>query len=142
MRTRIKMIGMTGRSNVQIEKILEPGRELDALIAEKVMGCDPDGDQCRCKDRDHSDLLQDDGHSPTLKEYSTDISAAWEVVEKLGDYFDIHRQEGCESEVTFARRCNDVDDFPGDDLWVTGYAETVPHAICLAALKAVDSRHN
>jgi hypothetical protein len=64
----------------QIEK-MEAGREMDALIAEKVLGLsdwhirhsDEDGDGnlyfCEIKDE--------------LPHYSTDIAAAWQVIEKI-----------------------------------------------------------
>lgn len=55
---------------------MEAGRELDALIAEKVMGLE----RCGCK----CGLFLNEYHEPFLEpHYSTDIAAAWEVVEKL-----------------------------------------------------------
>lgn len=83
---------------------LKPGRELDALVAEKVMGGE-------------------------LRPYSTDISAAWEVVEKY---------KWAEPELRYSDE---------QHCWVfslhkaSGYpnecGDTAPHAICLAALRAV-----
>lgn len=71
---------------------LEAGRELDALIAEKVMGCKPRllrradtvPDYCGCETRQHA-RSDDDSR---IAEYSTDIAAAWEVVKKLGEFRD------------------------------------------------------
>lgn len=61
---------------------MKPGSELDALVAEKVMGLErvmTPGFGMEVGWRPiHSNL----GASP-LKSYSTDISAAWEVVEKM-----------------------------------------------------------
>jgi len=71
------------------EKILamEPGRELDALVADKVMGFRVDGDICENQDftqwnGDFLHIVSKEGNLP-LPHYSTDISAAWEVVEKM-----------------------------------------------------------
>ncbi|OAS19270.1 BC1872 family protein [Paenibacillus oryzisoli] len=73
---------------------MEPGRELDALVAEKVMNlCVLDsvqqyGDGCVVSDEGFESWMQhmefgrvDD--PDLLEPYSTDISAAWEVVEKM-----------------------------------------------------------
>lgn len=94
---------------------MDAGRQLDALIAEKVMG--------------HRVLY-----------YSTDISAAWLVVEELNK-----RGYWCQMRTPFQAG----DD--GDGYWagftphgVSGWngrpdhwtsAETLPLAICLAALR-------
>jgi hypothetical protein len=105
---------------------MTPGRELDALVAEKVMGCLSgvsvldDGRHCLWINRHWVDLLP----------YSTDIAAAWEVVEKLtrsGWYFELRAPNYLAS---FFRgidsHCESIE------------APTAPHAICLAALKACD----
>lgn len=117
---------------------MEPGRELDALIAEKVMGCRPeadtsgDGPVCGCIDRSHSDKLG------WLKEYSTDIAAAWEVVEKLRSpskmFFEIRFEDKCWSAQFYTAKASVelVRRWYG-----TGLLDSAPHAICLAALKAV-----
>ncbi len=64
---------------------IKPGSELDALVAEKVMGWG-----LRFKDRssldDHYWLEVDTGKLCATRKYfrpSTDISAAWQVVEKM-----------------------------------------------------------
>ena len=113
---------------------MKPGRELDALVAEKVMGLTV----CRneaCEGCD-SDMWMLDGtiwSRDPLTHYSTDISAAWEVVEKV-------RSEG-----------QRIDLWDGPSGWRVRFAtesrahrppvpcasESVAHAICLAALKAV-----
>lgn len=127
---------------------MKPGREFDALVAEKVMGCkglgfksltqiDPntlDYQSCDCPGHPHAIEWNDmGGRRYALKHYSTDISAAWEVVEKLsrnGCYgFDLgwtSSTNGKPWHATFAG---------GRD--AHAWAETAPHAICLAALKAV-----
>lgn len=122
---------------------LPPGRELDALIAEKVMGlvleqkctqCDGTGyvDQDRCHICHYS--LGHPGVKKIFpKEYSTDIAAAWEVVEKiLSTGIDFTLEAGpnkTTKERYYGVSINDVD---------PQYSEiSAPHAICLAALKAV-----
>ena len=116
------------------------GRELDALIAEKVMGwgrhdwkehhalertlyC---GNCGTTKGKDALDEIgtfcQQFEWKAELPEYSTRIQDAWQVVEKF-DMFDIVWRS------------------PEWAAWVKGevtYAATAPLAICLAALKAVE----
>lgn len=55
-------------------------REIDALIAEKVMGFN-----VRAEGRDHVGPCYSEGgfHEEPVPHYSTDIAAAWQVVEKL-----------------------------------------------------------
>lgn len=105
---------------------LKPGRELDALVAEKVMG----------EDLSPLGTLHGREIPYVPPHYSTDIAAAWQVMEHI----------------TAQKR----DDFGWFDLrfvndrwkatFITGAyyeardhieAPTAPHAICLAALKAV-----
>lgn len=120
------------------------GRELDAAIAEKVMGLEwrpwkpyaaPQGwfpkDAPECNERTGDDLAIDaDGYLPDLPMYSYDITEAWEVVEKARQLVSL--------EVEFALYANE------DSTWDAAFgmeggvkADTAPHAICLAALKAV-----
>ena len=89
---------------------MEAGRELDKLIAEKVMGC------------------------YNLTHYSTDIKAAWEVVEKL-PWFVLRRLGNgrwqCEG-----RWCGDIlPHVTGSCGCVVTEADTAPLAIYLAALE-------
>ena len=129
-----------------------PGRELDALVQSKVM---PAWDESRCRvcgwplepwdgkteiptgcvaescsQRPPPQVRADaPGH------YSTDIAAAWEVLEKMrtqlpGKEIMLYWCDGwgvgslCQAPSTIS-------------IWDSlGEAETAPHAICLAALKA------
>lgn len=143
---------------------MTPGRELDALIAEKVMGwvrggkddhtrpfhtkrtiIEEDGDRwvehyldweskgphdrisspegeiiylCGCKD-----------NPSTIPSYSTDIAAAWEVMEKLCQY------------MPKIRITENTGDFYYEaEIGHNNYGsstENPAHALCLAALKAV-----
>lgn len=120
---------------------MEAGRELDALIAEKVMGLV----RCEKHPGSYCHALPD---SPTkggeTRSYSTDISAAWEVVEKLSQVrptcfiFKISKSPGGNHKVwvyeTMFRES--YDEFL-ERLCVEAVEDTAPHAICLAALKAI-----
>lgn len=111
---------------------MKPGRELDALVAEKVMGdyiSDREGEPGSWRGPDFTPLPQ----------YSTDISAAWEVVEKIINHSDYvcwelsseWKGDGAKSDYPFyARFCLGNGD-------KTAGADTAPHAICIAALKVV-----
>jgi len=75
------------------EKVLSmnPGRELDALVAEKVMGWKQVEEFAEMFDREGFLLgtttwRDDEGDPAFLPEYSTDISATWEVIEKFEGY--------------------------------------------------------
>ncbi len=104
--------------NILVE--LKAGRELDALVAEKVMGD-----------------LPPRGYS--IPDYSTSISAAWEVVEKL--IADSHivalgvSWDAAKDHWKFLMR--DFGEIVNTEYWPS--APTAPLAICRAALKAVDS---
>jgi hypothetical protein len=119
---------------------MEAGREMDALVAEKVMGIKvrvSDGEWELCARMDYADagelMVDDTGlfYSERIHTYSTDIAAAWEVVEKLSDkVIDISRQlEGMTVETAHW------------DVEIDGheaYALAVPLAICRAALLTVE----
>lgn len=104
---------------------MKPGRELDALVARDVMGWEVRGP--------HSGpwvILRGYPEYPHLTDKtwrpSTDIADAWEVVEKLADGTrTVHvwkpRNYGWGCSIGHSH----------------GEAYTAPHAICLAALRAV-----
>jgi len=121
-------------------------RKLDALVAERVMGfvyklgqpIGSSGPKC------HGwGLLECPWIDPKLPRYSTDIAAAWMVVEKLVS----SGAEGWESQqfsltLEAGAECGDW----YWDCWISkgpkreaawGMSSFVPMAICLAALKAV-----
>ena len=119
---------------------LEAGRELDALVAKKVMGlfviptCDGFKGPFIAETPETSGLFG----RPKFVEpfllpgYSTSISAAWEVVEKLNIPWvwalsNYHN----EWEVELTRI--DI-----DHQGVHAHASTAPLAICRAALKAME----
>jgi len=142
---------------------MKPGRELDALVAEKVMGWKHDTDKnknawlvdgvyfCetepwssrRCENSDlfdecraHNESLPwEHGWPCTLPNFSTDIKAAWEVAENF-------RQTGIELSLNNSGSKEEVwcvQVFHRDtQMWKPGvWAKSAPHAICLAALTAV-----
>lgn len=131
----------------------EAGRELDAEVAEKVMGL------VRCQGSQHKLGGRAEGwecwaqaDSPTrggeLPSYSTDITDAWKVVEqfqlqaKLGHMFVLR----CAPWEDYSRSSWEVGQVrPLNGWWgaateeggLYSFAPTAPLAICLAALKAV-----
>ena len=145
---------------------MEAGRELDALVAEKVMGFS-DGPHTlyRWHDRkkrerplhgayhekpgtgwkspDYTAYVNEAGEKLFCgkpkdvfwpEHYSTRIEAAWEVVEKLVLTFELGwlpTDEGLNWDASFGEK-------RGSEEGTTTYAATAPHAICLAALKAVE----
>lgn len=110
----------------EIEK-LEPGRELDALIALEVFG----------------ENVKHNWHwKHTCPEYSTDIEAAWMVVEAMGEKYkifslvfvhpDINRESMTED---FCLRTQWSVDFQGSGAYRAARS-TIASAICIAALLA------
>jgi hypothetical protein len=99
---------------------MKAGRELDALVAEKVMGAKV-------------------VFVENVPYYSTDIAAAWEVMENLvstpgpnGDHHSV--QVDYSGDVVVV-----IDE--NEDWRVSAIAGTVPLAICLAALRAKGVTH-
>src|SRR5262245_40649185 len=109
---------------------LQAGRELDALIAERIFGDFPVhlGDAPYVQTPSpHNDM-----HYAPVESYSTDIAAAWLVVEKFNDYSTQLDSHG--NGYTF-HIYKDATSYNGD-------AKTAPLAICRAALKAVSAQEN
>lgn len=106
---------------------MEAGRELDALVAEKVMGEKNDG------------TLE-----AWVPRYSLDIAEALKVVEHLNDTLNPKLWTGdfwlkfdggqWEAGWSFSIK-NDEGSY--EIRIANGYSDTASHAICLAALKAV-----
>lgn len=118
---------------------MEAGPKLDALVAEKVMGKDPDiwepGD---------SFVVIDQNTIKIAKPYSTDITAAWQVVEKLrlavipcndGQWY--AGKDEYDHDLQWYEVIMYVDDPHDHHSARFVHADTGPLAICLAALKAV-----
>lgn len=111
------------------------GREMDALIAEKVMGYTLSGLSLPAYPKYKLFDIESGEFSGYVKEvphYSTDIAAAWEVVEKMKNYLFV---------------CGRTDDgiweayfFPvnsGIGKLSEAHGDTAPSAICRAALKTM-----
>jgi hypothetical protein len=131
---------------------VKAGRELDALVAEKVMGWEPVNDP----DTGLWWRVPKGGYNPSGFQsedappaYSTDIAAAWQVVEKITrPLANIRNGEWCLDRLGYRCCEHDEDGVHGewrcsfraykgeDDEWVHVTASTAPLAICLAALKA------
>lgn len=120
---------------------MKPGRDMDALVAVKVMGWKFCWGFTRCPDLQSDRWAVDPlGHERFFREiprYSTNISAAWKVLTHLQfthwriEVYRIQESEewGCSlSQQPFRSVLKDI------DVCVT--AGSAPHAICLAALKA------
>ena len=116
-------------------------RELDTLVAEKVMGVDLSPVEHKAWDGRLSFVpgaiawCTDWTESPEPEPFSTSIEAAWEVVEKLTMHsIQIRINKHDASDITwwevYIHR-----DFTGEEY--RAYADTASRAICLAALKAV-----
>jgi len=120
------------------------GREMDALIAEKIFG------KVKCQAKCHNPGVRAwlDGRycyalpgSPQdgaeLLLYSHDISAAWEVVEKMGMIMDLfYRPDVIPKWAGNKWYCK----FECHDRQGYSSAETLPLAICRAALKTIEEK--
>lgn len=110
---------------------MEAGRELDALVAEKVMGFTvtdwPTGKELPLAG---AMAFLSESQKDRIPHYSTNIAAAWQVVEKL-DLSVIRLNNGRWSAGEAYAFENSYAEFR-----TTTHADTAPLAICLAALKA------
>lgn len=116
---------------------MKPGCELDALIAKKVMDYTRIGDTENW--RQHK--IGAGTLEAPLPFFSKDISAAWEVVEKL-KLFQIKQTNQTDGYSGYVQLWQDSDgpwtigDWE-DQLFILSKGETAAHAICVAALKTV-----
>jgi len=117
---------------------MEAGTELDALVAERVIGA-----KCHCDRNTMTCPIH--GWSHWAKHYSTDIAVAWEVVEKMAvlDWdaeislcsklpSDDHERWYCGFQ-----RGDDNAPWRPDFKFGQDWALTAPLAICRSALKAI-----
>lgn len=113
---------------------MDAGRELDATVAEKVMGLqvmihNPGSGEWR--------TLYAGGDTPLLPYYSSDPAAAWSVVERmreLGWYWEI---VGRSNEPYIGAWFYGGPTNPSKGTH-DGYADTMPLAVCRAALAALE----
>ena len=131
-----QVAAMARQLDKEIMAELKAGRELDALVAERLghglrwPSATESGDVDRWVVFEHTKLRR------PLPHYSSEVAAAWEVREHvsalgLGEML-IRRTFDNKWNAYQATGCADPD---FGDWWVIG--DTAPHAICLAALKAV-----
>jgi Phage ABA sandwich domain len=107
---------------------MKPGLDLDLLIAQRVMGIKTEiGEEVEAIHTIPHFGRVTYGYLPLP--YSTDIAAAWEVVEKMKVGIKINGSVKGKFQVLLINES-------GTDTF-EGFSNTVPHAICLAALKAV-----
>jgi hypothetical protein len=111
---------------------MKPGRKLDALVSKKIFG------EKFPFNRQFKDYYRPWAEDPIAFEscppYSSDIGEAWKVVEKLLTLLpnqDFH----IEHWVDFGWQVSSCYELGEWKKRVRG--ETLPHAICLAALKAI-----
>lgn len=111
---------------------LPPGRELDALVAEKVMGATIARDGSLIWESRPEGSLAPWGR---LRNYSTSIVDAWRVVEWLGQEWEV-------VDLRYVRHMNKwaVMKPVGNAMASVVVAKTAPHAICLAALHILEPR--
>lgn len=108
--------------------MMEAGPELNALVAEKVMGLKNVGMRNHVQGEDLFGEDQD-GDTVWVPAYSTDIAAAWLVVDKMRQNGRVYLQ-GRLNSWTFRCSPDGIELFEAD-------APTAPLAICRAALAAV-----
>lgn len=115
------------------------GREMDALVAEKVMGWILSPAKWLVRDRKAIAIpgnpigpkTWEDLDAPGLPRYSTDIAAAWQVVEKLfaiGSFFSVESPNNGVGWSCGITRGRDTIEYI--------LADSAPLAICRAALLA------
>jgi hypothetical protein len=143
---------------------MKPGRSLDALVAEKVMGWRVWPEDRTAHEWDQFlpwprgvitahglVVIRSDSHNIWTSDKrwspSTDIAAAWEVVNAMPDrarmaifapgaVVEPGRHNGEDWFVRIYAAPNDDDPWNWDEP-INVFAPTAPHAICLAALKIV-----
>ena len=118
---------------------MKPGPELDALVAKGVMGWNWQIDSPTAHLRYCTVPTKKMPDTRRLFSPSTDIVAAWEVVEKF-DFLSLFKTE---VDLGFMKpgqwECLLVADHVGSRKHYA-VCDTAPHAICIAALKAMQSK--
>jgi hypothetical protein len=107
--------------------ILKAGREMDKLVAQKVLGTE----LCGCGNPE-CDLTGEGEYEP-VPPYSTDIALAWRVLEQFPSEKLVEDWWGAPA----ANRWGCIIAPRALDRRAEGYGATAPEAICRAALAAV-----
>lgn len=120
---------------------MEHKREIDALVAQKVMGLKVG----RYGQGEALEIILPTGEFTPIPRYSSSIEAAWLVVERLpalfsrinpatdGFLISTHMEQGFDSKLSPSYYVR----FEFESCSSDAEASTLPEAICLAALKAV-----
>lgn len=118
---------------------IKPGRELDALVAEKIFGITlVDTFTGERRPITAMEVMARENARNTIPHYSTDIAAAWEVVERLTTGNDRWFYDCLWRDPNSGKwRFGNFDADGSFSLLEREMVETAPHSICLAALKAV-----
>jgi hypothetical protein len=141
---------------------MTPGRELDALVAERVMGWRwlpvrfvwddeplvyllPPGGITEDVNSTTSGAWDENRVWHSMPCYSTDIAAAWEVVEKMqaaGWGWCLEQHENADVPTAWFLRASEIGrnarfSSPEQMEEKRSASGAMPHAICIAALKAV-----
>ena len=125
-------------------EIMEASRLLDKLIAEKVFGAKVTHldqkygwriDYITDKEECHEPIYSDFGvEDHKLKSYSTDIKAAWDIIDKFGDTFSFYFHT--RGRMTEANMVHWPDNLKG---YFAAEGKTASEAICKVALKAIEN---
>ena len=112
---------------------MKPSSELDLLIAEKVMGLTvmPGSEEGKTVGDYIGPLYFSNNRWKPLDHYSTDISAAWEVVEKMKEDYMVRLQ----TNILGDWECYFTAPMESETIHYAGISKSAPHAICLAALR-------
>ena len=114
--------------------MMAAGRELDLLVAEKIMGWKFQFGQYR---GEGCSALDEDGNWDVVPRYSRDVAAAWMIVHRIharGFFWWMASSIGRPG-VVMAHVRRRID----SDTIADGYAtESTAHSICVAALKALE----
>lgn len=122
----------------------EQFRSIDALVATQVMGLSPEEsigvEQVEVWHR-MKGKVRESGWNPVYPPYSTDIAAAWQVVEKVRSDTKTDNP-GCftiqEHDKGWEAGWGTYVDYEGFGFDLSVVADAAPLAICLAALKLKD----
>lgn len=115
---------------------MEAGRELDKLVADKIMGGVFE------TFAGHYGMYDAGGRPMEIPAYSADIAAAWQVVEHLRDMWTAATDGVSGFDDTFARPFDDTAFFQSlhrnaDRRWPWAFLYVTPYTLCIAALGAV-----
>jgi len=118
---------------------MEAGRELDIKVAKEVFNCfliiEGNNVGCGCPNKPHKDFSKP-FYELSLMPYSTDISAAWQVAEKMVSSGYAFCFDWASGKVATVIRCIFEENFSKaeseESEWIDG--KTAPEAICKAAL--------